>query len=147
MKIVLAAIALAAILSPALLAANTCFEPRHLIVHGAMRGVVIDMSGASEPDANLFFVSTTGKNKLAVHADDNAEFEIDFSSLPHGTYRVTTDKVGFRDYVGEIEVTAWRPWFHNRALIVELGLGSCSGGISRGKIPHDFSASNSGNHS
>lgn len=127
MKATVASLALAAIFLPMPLAVNPCIRTGYLRVHGAR-----------ELDTSLYPVSATGINKLTVHADDKTELQIDFSGLPQGMYRVTAGKPGIREYVDDVEVTVWKPWFFNRSLDVERGTMSCTGGISRGKNAAQF---------
>lgn len=133
--VVVVVTALAILLLPMTLWADSCTAPKPAKVFGAMRGVVIDPSGAPVPDTDLFFASETGTSKMEVHADAKGEFRIRFSSLPHGIYRMATNKLGCREYVGEVKVTRWKPEICQRSLLVEIATTSCMGGISRGRAP------------
>jgi len=134
-KVVLVVIAMALLLSPVTIWANSCAAAKPTKVFGEMQGVVINQIGERAPGTELFFKSETGTDKIEVHADASGKFKVQFSSLPHGIYRVTTNKVGHLENVGEVQVTGWKPEISKGTLVVEISTTACMGGISRGKAP------------
>jgi hypothetical protein len=113
------------------LAASTCVAPKAMKVSGAVCGKVFDISGASVPNVDILLADTNGAVVSRAHSDSNADFS--FPSLPKGAYRVTPP-AGYRMFAGAIEVTSSRATRAcKRPVYVYLGVGDCSGFVSKKK--------------
>jgi hypothetical protein len=113
------------------LGASTCVAPKPLRVAGAVCGKVFDVTGALVPNVGLFMVDASGAVISRVHSDSNADFA--FPSLAKGTYKVTSD-APWRISFGTIQVTNSKETLAcKRPVYVYLGVGDCSGWVSRSK--------------
>jgi hypothetical protein len=113
------------------LGASTCVAPKPLRVAGAVCGKVFDVTGALVPNAELFMVDASGAVISRVHSDSNADFA--FPSLAKGTYKVTSDAPWHISF-GTIQVTNSKETLAcKRPVYVYLGVGDCSGGVSKSK--------------
>ena len=113
------------------LGASTCVAPKPLRVAGAVCGKVFDVTGALVPNAELFMVDASGAVISRVHSDSNADFA--FPSLAKGTYKVTSDAPWHISF-GTVQVTNSKETLAcKRPVYVYLGVGDCSGWVSRSK--------------
>jgi hypothetical protein len=113
------------------LGASTCVAPKPLRVAGAVCGKVFDVTGALVPNVELFMVDASGAVISRVHSDSNADFA--FPSLAKGTYKVTSDAPWHISF-GTIQVTNSKETLAcKRPVYVYLGVGDCSGWVSRSK--------------
>jgi hypothetical protein len=108
-------------------------EGKPVRISGALCGRVIDSTGAIVPDAALRVVDASGKVIADAKGDSKGDFV--FAEISTGRYRLTTISEGWRIQFGAFEITGtasncWKP------VTVELGIISCSGGISKNKPKH-----------
>ena len=71
-----------------------------------VKGTVLDASGASVPGATI---ALNNQNTGAVHSAESSELGLfEFPPVPLGTYRLTVQAEGFKQYSGNF--TLQRPW-------------------------------------
>ena len=78
-----------------------------LLVHaqspnGALRGEVLDVTGARVPGASVAALSAASAQGRKVKADEHGEFRIE--GLPPGTYQLTVTAEGFAQASAQLEV-------------------------------------------
>jgi len=111
--------------------ASTCVAAKPLKVSGAVCGKVFDVTGALVPNADLLLVDANAAVVSRARADSNADFA--FPSLPKGKYRMTTVSP-YRIFSGAIQITsAKQTRVCKRPVFLYLGVGDCSGWVSRRK--------------
>ena len=111
--------------------ASTCVAPKPLKISGTVCGKVFDVTGALVPNAELLLVDDNAALISRVRADSNADFA--FPLVPEGKYRMDT-VAPYRISFGTIQITsAKQTRVCKRPVFVYLGVGDCSGGVSRSK--------------
>lgn len=66
-------------------------------ISGAIRGTVVDPSGAAVPQAKIMAENVGQKTMVTGTTDDSGNFVI--PNLPAATYRLTVQKAGFKAFV------------------------------------------------
>jgi Carboxypeptidase regulatory-like domain len=111
--------------------ASTCVAPKPLKTSAPVCGKVFDPIGAPVPNAELLLADANGTVVSRVRADSNADFA--FPPVPKGKYRIDTD-APYRMAFGAIQITGTKQTGPcKRPVFVYLGVGDCSGGVSRTK--------------
>jgi hypothetical protein len=111
--------------------ASTCVAPRPLKISGTVCGKVFDVTGALVPNAELLLADANGAVVSHARADSNADFA--FPPQPKGKYRVDT-VAPYRIAFGVIQITGTKQTrVCKRPVFVYLGVGDCSGWVSRTK--------------
>jgi hypothetical protein len=111
--------------------ASTCVAPKPLKTSGTLCGKVFDVTGALVPDADLLLADANAAVVSRVRADSNADFA--FPPVPEGKYRIDT-VAPYRIAFGAIQITGTKQTrVCKRPVFVYLGVGDCSGWVSRRK--------------
>ncbi len=119
---------------PADLLCNTCIEAKSVRISGRLCGRVIDPTGAIVSDAALRVIDNSGKVVADTKADSKGDFIV--PAILAGRYRLTTTSEGWRIQFGGFEITRTSSSCR-KPVTVELGIISCSGGISKSR-PKNF---------
>jgi hypothetical protein len=101
---------------------------------GTLHGKTTDPSGAVVRNVELRVVGMSGVVAAEIRSDSNGRFVFDFSSIPAGTYEVTTKTTGWQSFIARIVTRGrnFRLW--RRPLVVRLGFEPCMSGVGRGKL-------------
>jgi hypothetical protein len=128
---------LAVILATALwaegLRADECVAAAPTKVRGALCGRTIDPSGEMVASVDLKVIDEGDSVVGQTTADSNGDFR--FPALRPGKYRLMTATLGWRSFIGSIEISKPDAAKCERPLKVVLSFTPCGGGISKKKPP------------
>jgi hypothetical protein len=116
--------------------ANTCVAGPPARISGALCGRVIDVAGDIETDGELRVVDQGGSVVGRTSVNSKGDFKL--PPLAEGSYRLTTTAMGFREYVGALEIMAPGQTSCRKPVTVVLGFTSCTGGINDKDRPRHF---------